>query len=159
VRLPPIPIDRVKTSEERGFHELDGLVRDAEGRGGSGRESLAPTADREIVQFVACPRNLQGDEERRSMTSWIAHMGNVFVEGLFFHRRLRPLARGWRSWVRGRLRDLVGGRNKLTFGRRVRATRPNSAFGGEGSGGRDPSSLRLFKPCNPSVRPARIERG
>jgi hypothetical protein len=29
---------------------------------------------------------------------WIAHMGNVFVKGLFFQRRLRPLAHDWRSW-------------------------------------------------------------
>jgi hypothetical protein len=32
-----------------------------ERQGGSGRESLAPTADREILQFVSCPRKPQID--------------------------------------------------------------------------------------------------
>jgi hypothetical protein len=39
------------------FHEVDGLAPDGEGRGGSGRESLAPTADREIRQLIWRPRN------------------------------------------------------------------------------------------------------
>jgi hypothetical protein len=42
---------------------------------------------------------------------------------------------------------------KLTFGRRGIATAPTFRLRRAGSRGRDQSSLRRLKPCNPSVRP------
>ena len=47
----------------------------------------------------------------------------------------------------------LAGQNKLTFGRRAGATAPGFRFRRRGSEGRVQSSLRHFKPCNPSVRP------
>src|ERR1700734_540327 len=48
---------------------------------------------------------------------------------------------------------LVDSRNNLTFGRRVSASTLIPLSQAVGSGGRVPSSLRLFRPSNPSVRP------
>jgi hypothetical protein len=45
-------IDSLKTSEVHASMRKDGLVRDGEGRGGAGRESLAATAGRGILKVV-----------------------------------------------------------------------------------------------------------
>src|SRR5271170_903767 len=44
---------------------------------------------------------------------------------------------------------------KLTFGRRAKRLHQYPACGGWGSGGRDHSCCRLFKPYAPSIRPPR----
>src|SRR2546423_14761895 len=60
---------------------------------------------------------------------------------------------GWRSKGRAGLTIWFAGQIKLTFGRRAIATAPTFRLRRAGSRGRDHSSLRRLKPCNPSVRP------
>jgi hypothetical protein len=57
-------------------------------------------------------------------------------------------------WAEPFSRDLVDSQNKLTFGRRVFSDRTLIPLSqAVGSGGRVHSSLRLFWPSHPSVRP------
>ena len=76
---------------------------------------------------------------------WIAHMGMVCVN--------KPSSLCLRSEVRAGFDDLVCLPDQTHIRSSFEATAPGFRLRRVGSRGRDHSSLRHLKPCNPSVRP------
>ena len=82
---------------------------------------------------------------RSKKESWIAHMGMVCVN--------KPSSLCLRSEVRAGFDDLVCLPDQTHIRSSFEATAPGFRLRRVGSRGRDHSSLRHLKPCNPSVRP------
>ena len=80
-----------------------------------------------------------------STVRWIAHMGMVCFN--------KPSSLCLRSKVRAGFDDLVCLPDQTHIRSSFEATAPGYRLRRVGSRGRDHSSLRHLKPCNPSVRP------